>query len=133
MAKLTQESLERTLTARERTRREALVSDDMTLLASLMTDDLVHAHTTGIVHDKAALLSHAGNFLRFIDVERGPLTIRSLGPAAAVMTGTMTNIVKRRDQDERVQVRAFVTQIWVERDGDWLITSFQATRLPEQV
>jgi len=126
-----QQDLERVLTARERARRDALVNDDMAALADLVTDDLVHAHTTGIVQDKAQLLGHAGQFLQFIEVARGPLKIRPLGPDAAVMTGTMANTVKRRDLDERVTVQAFVTQVWVQRDGAWRIASFHATRLPE--
>lgn len=127
----TQADLERMLTARERERRDALVGDDMERLADLVTDDLVHVHTTGIVQGKAELLGHAGRFLRFIEVERGPLTIRAVGENAGVMTGTMTNTVRRRDLDERVTVRAFVTQLWVRRDAAWRIASFQATRLPD--
>ncbi len=123
--------LTKDLTAREKDRRDALVNDDMAKLADLVTDDLVHVHTTGIVQGKEEFLGHAGQFLRFLEVERGPLTIRALGPDGAVMTGTMTNTVKRRDLDERVTVQAFVTQLWVRRDGTWRIASFHATRLPE--
>ena len=119
------------LAACESARRDALVGDDMAAFAALIADDIVHVHTTGIVHDKAALLGHAGGFLRFIDIERGPLLVRSFGPAAAVMTGPMTNTVGRRGTDERVIVRAFVTQIWVCRDDRWQIASFHAVRLPD--
>jgi hypothetical protein len=103
----------------------------MERLADLVTDDLVHVHTTGKVHGKAELIGHAGSFLQFLDVQRGPLTIRALGADAAVMTGPMTNVVRRRDQDERVTVEAFVTQVWVRREGRWQIASFHAVRLPE--
>jgi uncharacterized protein (TIGR02246 family) len=131
-AQTAQEQLERELLQRERERRDALVADDMERFASLLGDDLVHVHTTGIVHGKPELLRHAGGFLQFLDIERGPLLIRSLGPDAAVMTGPMTNIVKRRDQEERVSVTAYVTQVWVRRDGDWRIASFHATRVADQ-
>ncbi len=129
---MTDEALVRELTQRERARRDALVNDDMAALADLLSDDLVHVHTTGNVQSKAELLGHAGGFLRFLEVERGPLTIRRLSDEAAVMTGTMTNTVKRRDVDERVTVRAFVTQIWVRQGGTWRTVSFHATRLPEE-
>jgi ketosteroid isomerase-like protein len=125
------DDLIRELTQRERARRDALVNDDMAALADLVTDDLVHVHTTGAVQGKAELLGHAGGFLRFIEVERGPLTIRRIGENAAVMTGAMTNTVKRRDVDERVVVRAFVTQVWVRQNGTWRAASFHATRLAE--
>jgi ketosteroid isomerase-like protein len=129
---MTDEALVRELTLRECQRRDALVNDDMAALADLVTDDLVHVHTTGIVQGKAELLGYAGGFLRFLEVERGPLTIRRLCDEAAVITGAMTNTVKRRDVDERVTVRAFVTQVWVRRDATWRAASFHATRLPEE-
>ena len=132
MTEETQEALEAALIAREGERREALVADDMARLAELVADDVVHVHTTGNVHDKAKLLGHAGQFLRFLDVQRGPLNIRRLGPDAAVMTGPMTNTVQRRGHDERVIVNAFVTQVWVRRDGRWQIASFHAVRLPDE-
>ena len=124
--------LEAPLLARERERRNALVADDMAAFADLLSEDLVHVHTTGIVHGKAELLGHAGSFLQFLDVERGPLLVRPLGPDAAVMTGTMTNTVRRRDrEDERVTVQAYVTQVWVREDGCWRLKSFHATRLAD--
>ena len=128
---MTDENLFRELTQRERARRDALVNDDMAALADLVTDDLVHVHTTGNVQGKAELLGHAGSFLRFLEVERVPLTIRRLSDDAAIMTGAMTNTVKRRDADECVTVRAFVTQVWVRQDATWRTASFHATRLPE--
>jgi hypothetical protein len=115
---------------RERDRQHALMTDDMERFAALLADALVHVHTTGIVHDKAQLIQHAGQFLRFHSVERGPLIVVLLAPGAAVMTGEMTNIVGRRGTEERVTVRSFVTQLWVQQDA-WRLLRFQATRLPE--
>lgn len=125
------ENLHAILVAREAERRDALVTDDMSRFADLIADDIVHVHTTGNVQDKVALLGHAGGFLKFLDIQRGPLTIRRLSRDVAVMTGAMTNIVKRRDHDERVTVNAFVTQVWVRRALGWQIASFHAVRLPE--
>lgn len=124
------ERIRQQLIERERARRDALVHDDMAALAELVTDDIVHVHTTGNVHDKAQLLDHAGAFLRFYEVERGPLSIRVLTPDVAVMTGAMVNRVGRRDQDEQIIVNAFVTQVWVRRGGVWRIASFHAVRQP---
>ena len=128
-----QDALEVALLAREAERRQALIDDDLTALGNLVTDDLVHVHATGNVHGKAELIAHAGRFLEFLDVGRGPLTIRRLCDDAAVMTGPMTNTVRRRGEDERVVVNAFVTQVWVRRELGWQIASFHAVRLPEKV
>lgn len=123
-----QETIERELIQRERERRDALVHEDMAAFADLIAEDIVHVHTTGIVHDRAQLLHHAGRFLKFYDVERGALTVRALAQDIAVMTGPMVNVVGRRDTDERLRVTAFVTQLWVRRDGRWQIASFHAVR-----
>jgi uncharacterized protein (TIGR02246 family) len=123
-------TVEQELLQAERSRRDALVADDMTAFASLVADDVTHVHTTGIVQGKAGLLSHVGGFLRFIDIERRDLRVAVIDEDHAVMTGEMTNIVARRGHDERAGVNAFVTQVWARRDGRWQITNFQATRLP---
>ena len=128
---MSEQELRAVLLARETERRDALVDDDMAKLAGLLTDDLVHVHTTGNVNTKSQLLEHAGRVLRFYEVERGPLQIRRLAPGVAVMTGAMTNTVGRRGEDEKVKVSAFVTQVWVERDGQWQVASFHAVRLPD--
>ena len=123
--------VEQELIAREAERRRALVEDDMAALADLLDDELVHVHATGNVHGKPDVLNHAGNVLRFLDVARGPLRIRSLGPDAAVMTGPMTNTVRRRGHDdESVVVEAFVTQVWLRRNAQWMLFSFHAVRQP---
>lgn len=116
--------------AAERSRRDALVADDMDAFALLIADDVTHVHTTGIVQGKPALLGHAGGFLRFIDIERHNLKVRVIDENHAIMTGGMTNTVARRGHDERVEVQAFVTQVWQRSDGRWQIVNFQATRLP---
>jgi hypothetical protein len=122
-------TIEQELLQAERARRDALVADDMAAFALLIADDVTHVHTTGIVHAKAELLGHAGGFLRFIDIERCDLRVRVIDEDHAVMTGGMTNTVARRGHDERVEVNAFVTQVWERRDGRWQIVNFQATRL----
>jgi uncharacterized protein (TIGR02246 family) len=122
-------TVEQELLQAERSRRDALVADDMKAFAMLIADDVTHVHTTGIVHGKDALLGHAGGFLRFIDIVRSDLQVRVIDEDHAVMTGGMTNIVARRGHDERVEVNSFLTQVWERRDGRWQIINFHATRL----
>jgi uncharacterized protein (TIGR02246 family) len=123
-------TVEQEVLTAEQSRRDALVADDMTAFALLIADDVTHVHTTGIVQGKAELLNHAKAFLRFINIERHGLQVRVIDKNHAIMTGGMTNTVARRGYDERVQVQAFVTQVWERREGRWQIVNFQATRLP---
>lgn len=122
------EEIQTEVLAAEARRRAALVASDMAALADLMEDDIVHVHTTGIVQTKAQLLHHAGEFLQFYAVERGPLTVRELGPDAVIVTGPMINTVGKRGTEEKLDVHSFVTQVWVKRAGQWRTKSFQATR-----
>lgn len=119
------------LTARERDRSNALVRADKEQLSALFADDLIHVHTTGIVHDKAQLIDYAISVVQFIEVERSDLLVRSLGSDAAVMTGRLTNRMKRRDQDQIVVANSFVTQIWVREREAWRLARFHGTRLPD--
>jgi uncharacterized protein (TIGR02246 family) len=126
-----QGDLEGVLLDRERQRREALVAEDMERFADLIADDIVHVHTTGVVQNKTELIDRATTFLKFYAIDRGPLNIRRLAPDVAVMTGPMTNTVGKRGEAERLEIQAFVTQVWVLRDGRWQIASFHAVRVPE--
>lgn len=123
------EQVQAEVLAAEDRRRATLVASDMQALADLMEDDLVHVHTTGIVQTKAQLLHHAGEFLQFYAVERGPLNFRQLGPEAVIVTGPMINTVGKRGTEEKIEVHSFVTQVWVKREGSWRTISFQATRM----
>jgi uncharacterized protein (TIGR02246 family) len=122
-------TVEQEVLTAEQSRRDALVADDMTAFALLIADDVTYVHTTGIVQGKAELLHHAGAFLRFINIERHNLQVRVIDEDHAVMTGGMTNTVARRGFDERVEVQAFVTQVWERREDRWQSVNFQATRL----
>jgi Domain of unknown function (DUF4440) len=128
-----EEGLVRQLTIRERSRRDGLVNDHLAGLADLLTDDLVHVHTPGMVQDKCQLMAHAGDFLRFAEVERGTQTIRSIGSIgnnAAIIAGSVTNTVMRHDTEQQVIVHTFVTQSGFQQDGRWRSSSLTGTFLP---
>ena len=124
-------SASETIRQREGARRVALITGDSAAFAEILADDLIHVHTTGSVHGKTELLHHAIVFLEFFDIERGPLDIRFIGPDAAVMTGSMTNTVRRRGHGEHVRVDAFVTQVWIKQSNTWRVVRFHATRIDD--
>lgn len=125
------DQIEVQLLRRERERIDALVGDNMERFAALLADDLVHVHTKSVVQGKAELLQHAGGLLQFVQIERGPLKVRVLAPTVAVMTGPMTNTVRRRGHEEVVTIEAYVTQVWVDDGDDWKIASFHAVRIQD--
>lgn len=117
------DDLARILAAEER-RRAALVSVDLAELAALFSDDLTHVHSTGLVHDKAALLAHIKERRAFVAVERGMLDVRVYGDIA-VMAGPMTNHM--RVDGREVVLTGFVTQVLRREGADWRFVNFQLT------
>ena len=124
---------EGTLRTAEERRCKAIVAGDIASLETMLSDDLVHVHTVGLIDDKASYLAGIRDRLEVQSVERGPLAIRRYG-TAAVMTGELTNTVRRRadgpDADWMV-LRSFATQVWHCAPGGWVMASFHASRLAE--
>lgn len=116
--------------AAEAQRRTALLAQDIPALNALFADDLVHVHTTGVVHDKAKIIHHGTEVLAFKDIVRGPLNVRVHGDIA-VMTGDMTNTIQPVGKDVLITVEAFVTQVWRREADGWKHISFHAVRKPE--
>ena len=114
----------------EARREAALVRCDIAALETLFWDDLVHVHTTGLVHDKTALLAHIAARAAFIAVERKNLIVRDYGDIA-VMTGDLTNTMRRPGVSEPVLMKAFATQVARKADGEWRFASFHACLKPD--
>jgi ketosteroid isomerase-like protein len=108
-----------------------LVAVDLTELDRLFSEDLVHVHSTGLVHSKPELLQHINQKRAFLAIERGPLYIRVEGDIA-VMTGTMTNRMRARDGTGEFLLHGFVTQVLRRSADGWRFISFQLTPLREQ-
>ena len=113
------------LRAEER-RRAALVAVDMATLDALFADDLIHVHSTGLIHDKAQLLRHIEANRAFLAIERGDLAVRLYGDIA-IMTGPMTNRM-RRGSDGTALLDGTVTQVLRRQGGEaWRFVSFHFT------
>ena len=112
--------------ALETRRQAALIAVDLDALDAMFDEDLVHVHSTGLVHDKAALLRHIELKRGFAAIERGPLTIRIEG-AIAVMTGPMRSVMHAPDGSGETVMQSFVTQVLRNTAQGWRFISFQLT------
>ncbi|WP_321961352.1 nuclear transport factor 2 family protein [Paraburkholderia sp. J7] len=110
----------------ERRRQAALVAIDLAALDAMFCADLVHVHSTGLVHDKTALLRHIDRKRGFIAIERGPLTIRIEG-TIAVMTGPMSSRMRAPNGADETVMHSFVTQVLRHTEQGWRFMSFQLT------
>lgn len=120
---------EQRVLACEAARGRALVARDFDTLEKLLADELLHVHSTGRIHGKAAYLDYVRGPLCFLSVERRELKVHMLGEAA-MMTGTMSNVMQPPGPAAPVTVESHVVQLWLPRATGWQLAMFQATRLP---
>ncbi|PWJ26825.1 ketosteroid isomerase-like protein [Branchiibius hedensis] len=110
----------------EERRRKALMSNDIAALDDLYDDSLVHIHAPGLIHNKAQLMEHVATNQAYLDMHRGPLTIRVVGDVA-VVTGRLVNRLRTKEGGER-SLGGPVTQVLRRcHDGAWRFLSFQMT------
>jgi len=129
MTSMKSATFEQQLLEREAARGRALVARDFTSLESLLADDLIYVHSTGVVQDKAVYLDYVQGPLTFLSVERRNLTVTILDNAA-IMTGYMSNVIRPPGPAAAVTVDSHVVQVWTLGAAGWQISLFQATRLP---
>lgn len=115
---------------REQQRCQALASDDFSTLAELLSKDLLHVHTRGNSDTYESYLRYVQETLQLLNVERGELRVRHYGDTV-IMSGKQANTACLRNGDGTVMlVESHVLQVWnKEIDGEWRLTSFQATAL----
>lgn len=110
----------------ERERQRALVAADIPALDRILAEDLVHVHSSGMVHGKGEFLRHVERMGGFVAIDREPARIDVDGDIAR-LTGPALNRLRSPDTGEVVTVHAVVTQI-LRRDADgWRITLSQTT------
>lgn len=112
--------------ALEQARHRALVQVDLAALSAMFDDELVHVHSTGLVHGKAELLAHIGHKRGFLGIERGPLQLRVVG-GIAVLSGPMTSRMRGKDGHGEELMRSFVTQVLRRHADGWKFCNFQLT------
>lgn len=111
-------------------RRRAVVTVDRAELDDIFADDLVHIHSTGLTHDKPALLAHIERKRGFLAVERGPLAVRVVD-RIAIVVGPLHNRMRAPDGGETL-LSGVATQVLRREDGGWRFLHFQLTPTLEQ-
>jgi uncharacterized protein (TIGR02246 family) len=113
----------------ERARFAAWVKGDVAEIAPLLADDLVYCHSSGVCESKTELLKAMGSgntVYRSIDV----LEMRPRNADGAVIVNGKAAI----EVESRGNPLAFTlvyTDVYVKRDGRWLLASWQSTQVPK--
>ena len=117
----------------EQRRCDALLSGDMSALATLLTPDLVHIHANGKAEDLSAYLHTSSEVLEFVAMRREALQIRAVGNSGdvAVATGVLCQAIRVRATGQQIDMRIATTQVWQlsATDGQWRLSSFHATNI----
>jgi ketosteroid isomerase-like protein len=107
----------------------ALVAGDMNALGSLISDDAMVLHGSGLVEDKRAFLAGLPERLEIQSVELKNVLIRAYGDTA-VLTAQQVQRARLKMQHGEVHTgHANLTRVYVKHVGDWRIASMHLTRL----
>jgi ketosteroid isomerase-like protein len=86
----------------------------------MVTDDMLWLHANGLVQDKKAFTAAVGA-CSFADIHLDVKTARMYGDAA-ILTGDLPFKLKKGGSQT-----LFVSQVYVKRNGKWLLASHQGT------
>jgi hypothetical protein len=111
----------------ENERCRAEVARDLEALGNLLDDSFVYVAGSGAIIDKRNLLE-SRNQLEWLQLDRQDLKVR-IGGEIAVITGALLFKTRESGSPDIAQGRAFCTQVLARRDGHWLFTLQQLTRL----
>ena len=105
----------------------AVTKQDAATLEKTLAAQLIYAHSTGIIEDKAQYLARLkSGAQRYATIEQENLTIRVYGNSAVAHSKVrMTGKSDKRDFDDRLMMIHF----WVKQGGSWQLVAHQTTRL----
>lgn len=120
------EAITRQLLAFERLRQQAMIAADARVLDSLLDDQLIHIHSTGMVHNKIQLLDHLRRMGGFIAIERDEPAIQLVGDCA-ILTGLTRNTVRSLETGQIGVRKGFSTLVLRRTGAGWRILLSQLT------
>ena len=113
----------------ESTRFDAMVRNDLVLLAQLLTDDLTYVHSSGETESKTALLTTLRERrLVYDSIIPSDVTVRIEG-TSAIVTGRAR--IQRRSGGEIRRPTVRFTDVYVQRAGRWRTVVWQSTTIPD--
>ncbi len=118
------------LMAFEKRRQAALTSADVEALSVMLANDLIHIHSTGLVHNKAQFIEHIRKMGGFVSISRADPLIQIRGDIA-ILTGPTCNTVRLLESGNHAERYGFSTLITRRTPTDWEILLSQLTPIFE--
>ncbi len=106
----------------------AVVKRDFAALDKILGDDLVYAHSTGLVETKAQYLAKLREgSQKYNGIEHSSMTVRNLGAAFVVHSHVrMHGATKGEPFDHKLMMM----HVWAKQGAGWRLVAHQTTRLP---
>lgn len=119
------QDLTQTILDLESQRLTAMVDNDVDTLDRILADDLSYVHTTAALDTKESFVSGIGSGrLNYESITPTPKTVRTYANCAIVRGGAHVHVNGNHFSLE-------YTVVYVNNDGDWQMTSWHATRVPD--
>ncbi len=106
----------------EKKRFEVTVKKDVKQLASLLSDDLIYTHSSGVVDGKEKILAsvEAGTYKEIEVLEQNPLTWQNTG----VISGKVRMVIHDANGDRTIVLR--YTDVYRKEKGVWKLVAWQS-------
>jgi uncharacterized protein DUF4440 len=113
--------------ALQRKRADAMVREDLGILAGLLADDLSYTHSDGRRDSKESFLNLiAAPGMRYLGVDYSNQQVIDCGDVVIVRGTARIRLV--REPAAPLDYHVLFLDIWARRDGRWQTVGWQATR-----
>lgn len=111
----------------EKKRFEVMVRKDSKMLASLLSDDLIYTHSSGVVDGKEKILASvdAGTYSQIEILEQNPLSWQTTG----VISGKARMVIHDANGDRTIVLR--YTDVYRKEKGIWRLVAWQSLLVKE--
>ena len=114
----------------EDARYTAQTTNDFAAMQRLFADDLVYAHSSAAVDDKASFIeTMRSGTTRYRAMRRSETKVRTYG-CVAILTGKAEFQLTSRGQELTIPLR--FSSVWLKRGGGLQFVSWQSTRVPQE-
>lgn len=114
--------------AAEKAWARSVVKRDFAALDKILADDLIYAHSSGVIETKAEYLGKLRTGAQRYDaIEHRPMTVRIYGDAAVVHCHVhMRGVNPQGPFNDQLMM----LHLWVRQGGVWRLAAHQTTKLP---
>ena len=113
----------------EQARRAALLSNDVTALNNLLSDDLRYVHSTGKKENKQAVLQGlSSKQVAYERFELSGLDAQTITKDVGVLTGTMDQ--RKLGNGKWSDAKLLFQAVWRDEGGQWRLVSLQTAMPP---